>query len=188
MSYPDNMLELIKKVEATRPKRIEQAQKGENFAALNLEEGEKLLHEFHPDYKDGTKRKLKVGKSKDALVPNEVADLLEAEPCISLEDIDLEKIDHDVDVLVIGGGGAGASAALTAQKEGAKVLIVTKLRLGDANTMMAEGGIQAADKENDSPSLHFLDAIGGGHFTNEHQLLATMAHDAPATIQWLAGI
>lgn len=185
MSYPDNMSELIKKVEATRPKRIEQVKKGENFAALSLDEGEKLLHEFHPDYKEGTKRKLKVGKSKDALVPNEVADLLEAGPCINLEDIDLEKIDHDVDVLVIGGGGAGASAALTAQKEGAKVLIVTKLRFGDANTIMAEGGVQAADKENDSPALHFLDAIGGGHFTNDHQLLVNMVHDAPATIQWL---
>ena len=31
-------------------------------------------------------------------------------------------------------------------------MMVTKLRIGDANTMMAEGGIQAADKENDSPS------------------------------------
>ena len=31
-------------------------------------------------------------------------------------------------------------------------MIVTKLRIGDANTMMAEGGIQAADKPNDSPA------------------------------------
>jgi succinate dehydrogenase / fumarate reductase flavoprotein subunit len=31
------------------------------------------------------------------------------------------------------------------------VLVVTKLRIGDANTMMAEGGFQGADKENDSP-------------------------------------
>ncbi|MFR8333019.1 MAG: hypothetical protein ACLU9S_12205 [Oscillospiraceae bacterium] len=30
-------------------------------------------------------------------------------------------------------------------------MVVTKLRMGDANTMMAEGGIQAADKPNDSP-------------------------------------
>ena len=37
-------------------------------------------------------------------------------------------------------------------------MIVTKLRIGDANTMMAEGGIQAADKENDSPQRHFLDS------------------------------
>ena len=43
-------------------------------------------------------------------------------------------------------------------------MIVTKLRIGDANTMMAEGGIQAADKENDSPVQHYLDCFGGGHF------------------------
>ena len=48
-----------------------------------------------------------------------------------------------------------------AHKAGAKVMVVTKLRIGDANTMMAEGGIQAADKPNDSPAIHFLDAFGG---------------------------
>ena len=47
--------------------------------------------------------------------------------------------------------GAGASAAIEADNAGAKTMIVTKLRIGDANTMMAEGGIQAADKPNDSP-------------------------------------
>ena len=67
------------------------------------------------------------------------------------EKIDLNKIDYDVDVLVIGGGGAGSSCAIEAHNAGADVMIVTKLRIGDANTMMAEGGIQAADKENDSP-------------------------------------
>ena len=65
-----------------------------------------------------------------------------------------------VDVLVIGGGGAGASAAIEANEAGANVMIVTKLRIGDANTMMAEGGIQAADKANDSPAIHFVDAFG----------------------------
>ena len=58
---------------------------------------------------------------------------------------------HDNGVLVIGGGGAGSSCAIEAHNAGADVMIVTKLRIGDANTMMAEGGIQAADKENDSP-------------------------------------
>ena len=50
-------------------------------------------------------------------------------------------------------------------------MIVTKLRIGDANTMMAEGGIQAADKENDSPVQHYLDALGGGHFAARQELL-----------------
>lgn len=186
--YPDYMLELIKKVEATRPKRIEKVKRGEKFPVFSLEEGEALLHKFHPDYKEGTKRELKIGKSKGSMVPNEVADIIEANSCLNPERVDLEKLDYDVDVLVIGGGGAGSAAALIAQEQGAKVLIATKLRHGDANTMMAEGGIQAADKENDSPTLHFLDAIGGGHFTNEGELLSVLVHDAPAVIQWFQGL
>ena len=75
------------------------------------------------------------------------------------DNVDLKKVDYDVDVLVIGGGGAGSSCAIEAHKAGANVMIVTKLRIGDANTMMAEGGIQAADKENDSPVQHYLDCF-----------------------------
>lgn len=64
-------------------------------------------------------------------------------------------------------------------------MIVTKLRIGDANTMMAEGGIQAADKPNDSPAIHFLDAYGGGHFAAKRELLQKLVCDAPGAIQWL---
>jgi aspartate oxidase len=188
MSYPDQMLQLIKKVEATRPERIEQVKQGKYFPMLSLEEGKVLLEKFHPDYIKGAKRELKVGKSKGSLVPNEVADLVEAFPRIDLQAVDLEKIDYDVDVLVIGGGGAGSSAALIAQEQGAKVMIATKLRHGDANTIMAEGGIQAADKEHDSPAIHFLDTYGGGHFTNDKQLLKALVHDAPVTIEWLENL
>ena len=90
------------------------------------------------------------------------------------------------DVLIIGAGGAGASAAIEADDTGAKVMMVTKLRIGDANTMMAEGGIQAADKENDSPAIHFVDAFGGGHFAAKKELLAKLVCDAPEAIQWLS--
>ena len=63
--------------------------------------------------------------------------------------------------------------------------MVTKLRIGDANTMMAEGGIQAADKENDSPVQHYLDAFGGGHFAARPELLRRLVMEAPDAIQWL---
>lgn len=179
------MLKKIKRVEATRAKRIEQVKKGEVFPLFSQDDGALLLHKFHPDHKDGTKRRLKIGKNKGDLVPNEFADLLEANPRIELNQVDLEKVDYDTDVLVIGGGGAGSCAALAAQENRVKVLMVTKLRHGDANTMMAEGGIQAADKELDSPVLHFLDAFGGGHFSNDRTLLRALVHDAPSIIQWL---
>ena len=88
-------------------------------------------------------------------------------------------------MLIIGGGGAGASAAIEADNNGASAMIVTKLRIGDANTMMAEGGIQAADKENDSPAIHYLDAFGGGHFAAKPELLYKLVTEAPEAIQWL---
>ena len=95
---------------------------------------------------------------------------------------------YDVDVLIIGGGGAGASAAIEADNAGAKVMVVTKLRIGDANTMMAEGGIQAADKENDSPAQHYLDAFGGGHFAAKPELLRKLVSEAPEAIEWLSNL
>jgi succinate dehydrogenase / fumarate reductase flavoprotein subunit/L-aspartate oxidase len=67
-----------------------------------------------------------------------------------------------------------------------KVVIATKLRLGDANTMMAEGGIQAATKsEKDSPYYHYLDAMGGGHFKNDPELVETLVLEAPKVMAWL---
>ena len=76
-------------------------------------------------------------------------------------------------------------AAIEANEAGADVMIVTKLRIGDANTMMAEGGIQAADKENDSPVQHYLDAFGGGHFAARPELLRRLVMEAPDAIRWL---
>ncbi|NIN36313.1 MAG: FAD-binding protein, partial [Gammaproteobacteria bacterium] len=95
------------------------------------------------------------------------------------------KPDHNVDVLVIGCGGAGASAALLAAEEGARVLITTKLRMGDANTVGAQAGTQAADRPDDSPAIHYLDTIGGGHFNNIPELVEVLVKDAPSVIKWL---
>jgi len=99
--------------------------------------------------------------------------------------VNLNNIDFDVDVLVIGGGGAGASAALLAQEQGANVLLVTKLRLGDANTVGAQAGTQAADRPEDSPAFHYLDVMGGGGFTNVPELVEALVMDAPDVIKWL---
>jgi len=130
-------------------------------------------------------RELMVGPNKGDHTPNELADLLEGNSCIDPSKIDLKAIDYDVDVLVIGGGGAGASAALLAQEQEANVLLVTKLRLGDANTVGAQAGTQAADRPNDSPAIHYMDVMGGGGFTNIPELVEALVKDAPEVIQWL---
>lgn len=178
--FTPEMLESIKKVEATRAERM-----GMEPRRMTAEEKDTLLKAYHPDYKAEGFKEIAVGPNKGQKAPAELADLLNSNSRLLEEDIDVDKIDYDVDVLVIGGGGAGASAAIEAHEAGADVMVVTKLRIGDANTMMAEGGIQAADKENDSPVQHYLDAFGGGHFAARPELLRRLVMEAPDAIQWL---
>jgi succinate dehydrogenase / fumarate reductase flavoprotein subunit len=178
--YPGYMRESIRKVEATRAKRIDK-----EYPMLGADEKAVLLKQFHPDHKAGQLVDVKVGPSKGQKTFKEIESIIQAYSRLDPGTFDLSQVDFDVDVLVIGGGGGGASAALLAHEGGAKVLLTTKLRLGDANTMMAQGGIQAADKENDSPSTHFIDAIGGGGYNNFPELVRALVMDAPYVISWL---
>ncbi len=179
--YPESMQESIKRLEATRQERIKQGK----IPLLDAESKKSLLKSFHPDYIEASMRQLVVGPNKGDRTPHELADVLEAWPFVDPRRFDPENPKYTVDVLIIGGGGAGVAAALMAQEKGARVLLTTKLRLGDANTMMAQGGIQAADKPNDSPERHYLDVLGGGHFKNIPELARALVSDAPRVIAWL---
>jgi len=186
MPYTEELKNLIRIVEKTRPERVARKRQGKDFPMMSLEEAEEILKKFHPDYKEEGRRALKVGVSKGYRVAHEFADLLEARSRIDPDLVDLSRVDMETDVLIIGGGGAGTAAAMLAEEKGAKVILVTKLRHGDANTMMAEGGIQGATKvEKDSVCLHYLDTIGGGHFKNDPELVYTLVTKAPETLLWL---
>ncbi|MBQ7699813.1 MAG: FAD-binding protein [Clostridia bacterium] len=155
---------------------------------MSAEQKEDILKKYHPDHREDKFAELKTGKNKGEKVPTELCGMLCAHSRTAGKNIDLDDPDYDVDVLIIGGGGAGASAAIEADEAGASVLVVTKLRMGDANTMMAEGGIQAADKPNDSPAIHFIDAYGGGHFAAKRELLSKLVCEAPEAIKWLSDL
>ncbi|MCF7918901.1 MAG: FAD-binding protein [Candidatus Cloacimonetes bacterium] len=185
--YPDYMMESIRKVEATRPQRLAIAKKmgKQVFPSMTEDEREHILTTYHPDYKKDARKELRIGPNKGEMITNEVVDIMESYPRYKSSDLDLSKVDYEVDVLVIGAGSAGLAAALEAGKRGVKTLLVTKLRLGDSNSMMAQGGIQAADQSDDSPTLHYLDVIGGGHFDNKKDLVEALVMDAPKSIKWL---
>lgn len=186
--YTTEMLELIKRVEAGRPARLAMARAGEAFPAMTLEQRDVVLNQFHPDYTPEGRRALGIGPNKGEVYPEELVDLLESRSMLEGINIDPDDPALETDVLVIGGGGGGTAAALTAAAQGLKVILATKLRHGDSNTVMAEGGIQGADQEPDSPYCHYLDVIGGGHFTNEPSLVAAMTNDAPLIIEWLESL
>ncbi len=181
--YTPSMRESIRRVEATRSARLQ-----ETWPMMSPVEKQEILRRFHPDYKPEGMRELRVGPGKGMRTPHELADLLEGHSMLRSIELDLEQIDFDTDVLIIGAGGAGSAAALLAREQGAQVLMVTKLRHGDANTMMAQGGIQAADKPNDSPVMHYLDVMGGGHFDNDPDLVEALVRDAPEVIAWLESL
>jgi succinate dehydrogenase/fumarate reductase flavoprotein subunit len=186
MPYTAELKNLIKKVEETRPVRVERKKKGEEFPAIPVDKRQEILQNYHPDFIAGTRRELKVGASKGYTITKEYAEILETKSRVDPDKIDLSDITMETDVLVIGGGGAGNAAALLARENGAKVILTTKLRNGDANTMMAEGGIQGASKIwKDSPYYHYLDVMGGGHFVNDPELVYTLVTEAPLALQWL---
>lgn len=186
MPYSPELKELIKVVEQTRSERVVRKKRGEEFPMMSLDERDEILKNHHPDYQETGRRALRVGPNKGYVIPEEFADIFEARSRVDPDSVDLSIPDITTDVLIIGGGGAGTAAALLASEEGAKVVIATKLRHGDANTIMAEGGIQAASKtEKDSPYFHYLDVMGGGHFQCVPELVRTLVTEAPDVLHWL---
>lgn len=181
MPYPASMEESKRKVEETRLHRLEKGP----CARIDEAERESLIGKFHPDYSKEQFREIKLGPNKGCSAPLEIADILEGSSRIDPDKVDLQNVDYDVDVLVIGCGGAGGSAALLAEENGASVLISSKLRLGDANTIGAQAGTQGCDRAKDSPVMHYLDIMGGGHFTNNPDLAEALAKDSPDAIRWL---
>lgn len=177
--YPDNILDSIEVVAATRENR-----KREQWELLSEEAAETLLKRYHPDYRDSAFRNLRAGVNRGERMTHEIADLLEA-----FSDLDYSKIalkpEFETDVLVLGGGGAGVTAALFAESMGARVTLATKLRLGNSNTIMALGGMQASVDEQDSPLRHFADTMVTGKFTGRKELVKVMVEDGPQIVKWL---
>jgi succinate dehydrogenase / fumarate reductase flavoprotein subunit len=182
--YPPEMRKLIQIVEDTRRERARVPAP----RRLSLEEREQLVRAWHPDYKPEYKRAVRVGPCKGLVMYSAVADLLESWPLVKPGELDLEHVDYDVDFLVVGSGGAGLATAWWAVKSGvdpSSVLIATKLRLGDSNTVKYQSGTQAATGPDDSPVIHFLDTLAGAHFTNNPKLVRVLAEEAPLVIKWL---
>lgn len=145
---------------------------------------DELLKNFHPDYDQNAMVPLQVGANQGDSCHRQLAALLQSDARIKETDLTGTAV-LETDVLVIGGGGAGCAAALTAANAGSRVCLATKLRLGDSNTIMAEGGIQAAIDKNDTPQMHFDDTYKAGHYQGNTALIKQLVLDGPDVIRWL---
>jgi L-aspartate oxidase len=91
------------------------------------------------------------------------------------------------DVLVVGSGASGLAAAVTAERAGARVALATKTSLQSTNSAKAQGGIQAAFADDDSPELHAADVIASSHGTADPRLVEILTTEAADAIHWLEG-
>src|SRR3954471_11573130 len=89
------------------------------------------------------------------------------------------------DVLVVGSGAAGLAAAVAAERAGARVALATKASLQANNSSKAQGGIQAAFADDDSPELHAEDVMRSSHDTADPALVEVLTTEAPSAIHWL---
>jgi L-aspartate oxidase len=90
-----------------------------------------------------------------------------------------------VDVLVVGSGASGLAAAVSAEKAGVRVALATKGALQSCNSAKAQGGIQAAFGDDDSPEQHAEDVWQSSHETANRKLAEVLTGEAPAAIHWL---
>ena len=89
------------------------------------------------------------------------------------------------DVLVVGSGASGLAAAVSAERSGARVVLVTKGALQSCNSAKAQGGIQAAFDDDDSPEQHAEDVWQSSHETADRRLVEVLTGEAPGAIRWL---
>ena len=89
------------------------------------------------------------------------------------------------DVLVIGSGASGLAAAVSAERAGARVGLATKGSIQSCNSAKAQGGIQAAFGDDDSPEQHAEDVFKSSHETADMRLVEVLTGDAQSAIHWL---
>jgi L-aspartate oxidase len=92
------------------------------------------------------------------------------------------------DVAVVGAGAAGLYAALTAAREGANVVLVSRSPLAESASYWAQGGIAAALAEDDSPELHLADTVKAGRNASRESAARVLCEDSPARVRELEAL
>ncbi|MBD8069336.1 L-aspartate oxidase [Bacillus sp. PS06] len=86
------------------------------------------------------------------------------------------------DVVIIGSGIAALSAAKQLCKH-KNVMIITKSRLEDSNSMLAQGGVAAVIDQHDDWQDHYHDTIVAGCFHNKDSAVKQLVKDGTIRIQ-----
>jgi len=86
------------------------------------------------------------------------------------------------DYLVVGSGIAGLNFALNAAKYG-NVTVATKKEIMESNTNLAQGGIAAVTRKDDSVQLHIKDTLKVGYGLSNKRVVEILAENGSEAIQ-----
>ena len=102
---------------------------------------------------------------------------------------------YDQDVVVVGGGGAGLAAAISAEQNGAKVLVLEKLDILGGSTNVSEGALNAVDPVRQGAQgiedsvENFIDqTYHGGHEVGDMDLITYMCENSMGSVEWLESL
>ena len=118
-------------------------------------------------------------------------DALKAEP----EKPAPEDKEYTCDVVVVGGGGAGLASAISANQNGANVIVLEKLDILGGSTNVSEGALNAVDPERQVPQ-GIEDSVGkfikqtyeGGHGVGDLELISYLCIHSIDAVHWLESI
>ena len=92
---------------------------------------------------------------------------------------------------IVGSGLAGLSAAITLAERNIKCNLISVQESYRAQSVMAEGGINAAlntMNEDDDVSLHYEDTLKGGAYLGEETAIKGLTENAADIVYWLKTI
>ena len=85
------------------------------------------------------------------------------------------------DVLIVGAGLAGMRAAIEVPPD-LDVAVITKVHPVRSHSVAAEGGINAAIRDDDSWEAHAFDTIKGGDYLGDQDAIETMCQEGPKEV------
>lgn len=85
------------------------------------------------------------------------------------------------DVLIVGSGLAGMRAAIAVPPD-LDVAVITKVHPVRSHSVAAEGGINAAIREDDSWEAHTFDTIKGGDYLGDQDAIEIMCQEGPKDV------
>ena len=103
-----------------------------------------------------------------------------------------EKVEKSADVVIVGAGGAGLAAAITANENGASVIVIEKMGSAGGNTILSGGLYNCVDPTRqqrsnveDSVEKHTQQTLEGGDNVANPELVKILCENATDGLLWL---